>query len=354
MAGHCSVPEMPRVPTPWLVRLHILEHAVSVGDATIYYVLRKLLRGPLPVVKGHQKTFVEGPVDYTDLRTEFIGLIYEGLLDYRLKRTDEQTGPQVFLNLGREPVLPLARLRDMLENDRKGLKDLLTTLRKEKVTASVASEEEETEEEAEEQDEAEEESDRRGRGRAGSRRRRNPTHRRLPGCRGGGQAVGQGSGRPGWAGRQAGEEGIRQRIPDPHRGRSDQAHQPGGRPRRVLSGAGGQHPQGHRHVLHPAPTGRADRPSHLGAALLRQVPSHRERAVRVATIGTLIPKTPEEILGLKVCDPACGSASFLVAALHYLTEALYKSLCHHRKLDDPEPGEADHAALRSSQEWQRG
>ena len=62
---------------------------------------------------------MEGPVDYTDLRTEFIGLIYEGLLDYRLKRTDEQTGPQVFLNLGREPVLPLARLRDMLENDRR-------------------------------------------------------------------------------------------------------------------------------------------------------------------------------------------------------------------------------------------
>ena len=25
--------------------------------------------------------FVEGPVDYTELRTEFIGLIYEGLLD---------------------------------------------------------------------------------------------------------------------------------------------------------------------------------------------------------------------------------------------------------------------------------
>ena len=112
--------------------LYILEHAVQVGDATIYYVLRKLLRGPLPVMRGRQKTFVEGPVDYTDLRTEFIGLIYEGLLDYRLKRTDEQTGPQIFLNLGREPVLPLSRLQDMLENDRKGLKDLLTTLRKEK------------------------------------------------------------------------------------------------------------------------------------------------------------------------------------------------------------------------------
>src|SRR5262245_23030649 len=40
--------------------LHILEHAVSVSDATVYQVLRKLLRGPLPVIKGKAKTFVEG------------------------------------------------------------------------------------------------------------------------------------------------------------------------------------------------------------------------------------------------------------------------------------------------------
>src|SRR5204863_4166088 len=123
--------------------LYTLEHSISVGDDKIYYVLRKLLRGPLPVIKGRSKTFVDGPVDYTDLRTEFIGLIYEGLLDYRLKRTDEQIGPQIFLNLGREPVLPLARLEEMLADDKKGLKDLLTTLRKEKVTASAAAEEEE-------------------------------------------------------------------------------------------------------------------------------------------------------------------------------------------------------------------
>jgi hypothetical protein len=47
----------------------------------------------------------------------------------------------VFLNLGREPVLPLARLEDMLRNDKNGLKDLLTTLRKEQVTASAITEE---------------------------------------------------------------------------------------------------------------------------------------------------------------------------------------------------------------------
>jgi hypothetical protein len=68
-------------PDPVSRALHILEHNVSVGDATIYHVLRKLLRGPLPVLRGRAKTYVEGPVDYTELRTEFIGLIYEGLLD---------------------------------------------------------------------------------------------------------------------------------------------------------------------------------------------------------------------------------------------------------------------------------
>ncbi len=69
--------------------------------------------------------------------------------------------------------------------------------------------------------------------------------------------------------------------------------------------------------------------------------------------GTLTPKTPEHILGLKVCDPACGSASFPVAALHYLTEALYKSLCHHRKLDDPSQAKWITLALWSPEEWQQ-
>jgi hypothetical protein len=65
--------------------------------------------------------------------------------------------------------------------------------------------------------------------------------------------------------------------------------------------------------------------------------------------GTLIPKPPEAILGLKVCDPACGSASFLVAALHYLTDALYKSLCHHANLTDP----AEAARLTLPLGWPR-
>lgn len=47
---------------------------------------------------------------------------------------------------------------------------------------------------------------------------------------------------------------------------------------------------------------------------------------------TETPKTPAEILELKVCDPACGSASFLIGALRFLVEALWQSLFHHQWL----------------------
>ncbi len=46
------------------------------------------------------------------------------------------------------------------------------------------------------------------------------------------------------------------------------------------------------------------------------------------------PKRPEDILGLKVCDPACGSGSFPLAALRFLTDALYASLRHHGRIEE--------------------
>jgi len=44
-------------------------------------------------------------------------------------------------------------------------------------------------------------------------------------------------------------------------------------------------------------------------------------------------RNPEEILMLKVCDPAVGSGSFLIAALRYLTDALLESLHTHGRLN---------------------
>ena len=46
------------------------------------------------------------------------------------------------------------------------------------------------------------------------------------------------------------------------------------------------------------------------------------------------PKPPEDILSLKVCDPACGSGSFPLAALRFLTDALYASVRHHRRVEE--------------------
>jgi len=307
--------------------LHILEHGVGVCDATIHAVLRKLLRGLLPVIKGRSKTFVEGPVDYTDLRTEFIGLIYEGLLDYRLKRTDEKIGPQVFLNLGREPVLPLSRLEEMLASDKKGLKDLLTTLRKEKVTASDAAEEEAEEEEAEEPDDAEEAA---------------PMEEPVVEAETSDQKEGRRAvdyldaveSAKCWA-REAvklaaliGKQGKRETDSEYQTRIEAEANR---LITRVVA-------TGEFYLVRAGNTRKGTGTFYTRPQLA--VPTvHRTLEPLCydrAEDGTLVPKEPEFILGLKVCDSACGSASFLVAALHYMTDALYKSLCHYRNLDDPE------------------
>lgn len=449
--------------------LSILEHKVPVRDVTVYHVLRKLLRGPLPVVRGRSKTFVEGPVDYTDLRTEFIGLIYEGLLDYRLKRTDERTGPQIFLNIGREPVLPLYRLEDMLANDLKGLKDLLTTLRKEKVTATAGADEEEPEEKEEDSAEVVEgeeepaevavedsgtlekvdrtqgylDADARARkwareaailaGLAPKKRKKEPepeyqarvdaeanrlikrvvphgefylvragntrkgtgtfytrpqlavptVHRTLqplcyemgvgdsglgiggPGTgqgdahggqlpRSGGVAEGDGPGRAGLHAHGGVPEGgeIRPDAAAPgrggvgavqHLGGTRPSHH-GGVPQSSVDRAGladgnpdpggDQQPSG---VPLDRPDGGTAPEGHLGSAPVERAHDGpgTQALTPVPNPQTRLPKRPEVILGLKVCDPACGSASFLVAALHYLTDALYESLKAHCNIEDP-------------------
>ena len=52
-----------------------------------------------------------------------------------------------------------------------------------------------------------------------------------------------------------------------------------------------------------------------------------------ASAASWTPKLPEEILGLTVCDPACGSGTFPLAALRFLTDALYDSLQHHGRIE---------------------
>lgn len=47
-------------------------------------------------------------------------------------------------------------------------------------------------------------------------------------------------------------------------------------------------------------------------------------------------RSPDEILDLKVCDPACGSGAFLVQACRYLAERLVEAWGHHSVSDGPD------------------
>jgi hypothetical protein len=305
--------------------LFILEHKVKVNDATIYRVLKKLLRGPLPVIKGKSKSYVEGPVDYTDLRTEFIGLIYEGLLDYRIKRTTEEIGPQIFLNLGRQPVLPLSRLDTMLKENPKSLKELFAELKKESVSKAVESDEE-SEEISEESEADEAESD---------------TEEVIV---------------------IESDSSLEEVYDSGHLDAVDAARRWA---RKAIVATSLITAQRKKETdteydarIEAAVDSLIERVVAPGEFYLVRAGNTRKGTgtfytrpqLAVPTVhrtlqplcydrhedGTLTPKTPDEILNLKVCDPACGSASFLVAALLYLSDSLYKSLCHHCYLDDPQ------------------
>ncbi|MFE2390547.1 Eco57I restriction-modification methylase domain-containing protein [Streptomyces althioticus] len=56
--------------------------------------------------------------------------------------------------------------------------------------------------------------------------------------------------------------------------------------------------------------------------------------------------TPEDILNLRICDPAMGSGAFLVPAVHQLTEAYGEALAREGELLDHKLDDAERAAYR--------
>ncbi|MBC8277823.1 MAG: hypothetical protein H8E46_06300, partial [FCB group bacterium] len=308
--------------------LYVLEHDVQVSDATIYLILRKLLRGKFPVIKGRVKKIIEGPVDYTTLGTEFIGIIYEGLLDYKLKRAAESA--QVFLNIGAEPVLPLNRLEGMLAADAKGLKDLLTKLNKEKAGKSEKEPESENSEKAETDEDdlfhqeavQEEEPSTTGDDQDDASAKTSEEHLDAD------QRARK------WAMEAVNLAGL---APRKKKRESEYAYEKRLRNtannliKRIIS-------KGEFYLIRSGNVRKGTGTFYTKPQLA--VPTvHRtlEPLCYQEQAGDdKIPKRPEEILSLKVCDPACGSASFLVAALHYLTDRLYESLRYHADIENPE------------------
>ena len=222
-------------------------------DAVVYRMLELLTRTQVRVRQGRSTTLTVVPIDFSDLSSEYIGILYEGLLDYEL-RTAPADDSIVFLAVGDEPALAWTRNACLAAGLVPRPQGRMTP---EKQMAF----------------------ERRLEGKARQLVRRVI----LPGewylVRWGGTRKGAGTfyTRPQLA------------IPTVHR---------------TL-----------RPLVYDPPTGKEGQPD-------LDAPSEQ-----------WTPKPPEQILALKISDPACGSGSFLVAALRFLADALYASLHVHGRLE---------------------
>ena len=96
--------------------LFVFENACFEGEALpdrdVHEMLTLLTRTTIRIRQGRGGTRAVVPVDFSDLSSEYIGILYEGLLDYELK-TAPPGDPVIFLAVGDQPALPLSRLKAM-------------------------------------------------------------------------------------------------------------------------------------------------------------------------------------------------------------------------------------------------
>lgn len=309
---------------------------LELSNRSLLTILENLKYGRLKIKQGRSTRFVHGPVDFRELRTEFIGMIYEGILDYELKAATE---PMILLNVGLQPILPLSVLESLSD---KQIKDLLTNLKKN--DEKIPQEEEESAE-SEEATEADDDQNKESAEDADDEPGDEADTDDEPDTD---QLAQQWAEKAvlalGWVKkpRKAEEEYIfNNNLRKRARGLVREVYNTGDY---YISRWGGTRKGTGTFYTKPqlaVPTVRRtlEPLCYIDADKLEyQVTKLHEGQIAESQVRygkNRIPKTPEEILSIKICDPACGSGSFLVAALNYLTDVLYDSLCLHAKLLEP-------------------
>ena len=119
------------------------EHEVMT-DRDVHEMLKLLTRTTMRIRQGKSSIRAVAPVDFSDLSSEYIGILYEGLLDYELN-TAPAGDPVVFLAVGDQPALPLSRLEAM---DDRALRTLFENLKEKSGGTEDLPEEETTETDA--------------------------------------------------------------------------------------------------------------------------------------------------------------------------------------------------------------
>ncbi len=283
----------------------------EISDFVVLEILRLLKIGKVRARRGRSSTWVSGPVDFSDLRTEYIGMMYEGLLDYELKQVTKDQGAILFLNLGQQPALPLSLLENLSDND---LKNLIDKLRKGKTTEISAKDEDADEEDEEVVEEVESSAD--VVEKISDESSEDVLNSKVIN----------------WAERAVDVANI---VKMPKDKKSDRYAYELERSKAAKDLVLNVFGPDEMYIVRWSGTRKGTGTFYTRPQLA--VPTvHRtlEPLVYDKNNDELTPKTPEKILSLKVVDPAMGSGSFLVAALRYLTDVLYESLLHHKKIHE--------------------
>jgi hypothetical protein len=321
--------------------LWVFEHACfdaahpTMPDREVWEILRFLTKTTLRVRQGSGWTNLTVPVDFSDLSSEYIGILYEGLLDYELRSVAPGEGAVIFLAVGNEPALPLARLEAMADT---ALKGLFEKFKKAAKAGPVAGEEDE--------EDADEEGEEETSGEADETTADEPLTEAVEV-----EEIAPASDLPAreaalqrahaWARKAATQAGLVKKS-------------------RARGGAAALEFERNLDTAARSLVRRLVLPgewylvrwggTRKGAGTFYTRPGLSQPTIRRtleplaydrAADGTLTPKRPEVILALKVGDLACGSGTFPVGALRYLAEALFHSVFHHRWLERAEERQAD-------------
>ena len=326
--------------------LALLESSLNlVSDLQVHKLLRLLTRTKMKVRQGRSSRWVDAPVDFSTLSSEYIGILYEGLLDFELKQA-ANNDPVIFLAVGNQPALTLSQLEAM---DDKAIKQLFEALKKkDKAGDDSGDEGEEEAEEAADTDDGEDSTDDEAESveddsgveivasdDSAEELTLNEDHLVRANA---------------WLQRAAQIAGLvqksRGRKADATGDAEQQALEKAGKQlcaRMVAPGQfflvrwGGTRKGAGTFYTRPqlaAPTVRRT----LQPLAYEAVRSEIDARTGLDSVVEWAPKKPEQILALKVCDPAMGSGSFLASALRYLTEALTQSLFHHKLIERSEDG----------------
>lgn len=321
----------------------------AVSDLQVHKLLRLLTRTKMRVRQGRGNRLVDAPVDFSTLSSEYIGILYEGLLDFELKQAAADD-PVVFLAVGNQPALTLSQLEAM---DDKAIKQLFEALKKKDKAGADGgdegdgdSEDEGEEAEAEElEDDALEEDNEAPDEDVNEEPQTSADADDVPAL-----SEDHLARATAWFERAAQLAGLVRRP----RGR--RANVTADDQQKLVAAAakqlcarlvapgqfylvrwGGTRKGAGTFYTRPqlaAPTVRRT----LQALAFDPVRSEIDARTGLEAVVEWAPKPPEQILALKVCDPAMGSGSFLAGALRYLTDALTQSLFHHKLIERGEDG----------------